>query len=73
MKTLVATRPTGVLRRFETALLSPRSNPWDILGGLIPSHALPPAISEFYFEGVSSSVSRDATDCFDGSRSKMRV
>jgi hypothetical protein len=36
----------GVLRRFETALLHPRVHPRRgiISGGLLPSHALPPAI-----------------------------
>jgi hypothetical protein len=34
-----------VLRRFITVLLYPRYNPWEIMsGGLLPSHALPPAI-----------------------------
>jgi hypothetical protein len=34
-----STRLPRVLRRFETALLYPRSNPWDIIsGGLLPIH-----------------------------------
>jgi hypothetical protein len=53
---------TGVLRRFETALLYPRPNPRDIISGwLLSSRALPPAKYHeyiFYFEGVSASVQR---------------
>jgi hypothetical protein len=38
---IYSSRPIlGVLRHFETALLYPRCNPWDIIsGGLLPSHA----------------------------------